>query len=103
MENKINGISITIIGTPATHWEPKVKVGETVCLVKEPDNDYDNEAIMVKNKKGEHVGYIANSTKTVMKGTFSAGRLYDTFGECAKATIKYMTHENAAIAEVKEC
>lgn len=103
MGNEINVISITIIGTPSTHWQPKVKIGETVCLIKELDNEYDTEAITVKNKKGEHVGYVANSTKTVAKGTFSAGRLYDTFGECAKATIKYMTGDNGAIAELEEC
>jgi hypothetical protein len=99
----LNRISITIIGIPATHWQPKVKVGETVCLVKEPDNEYDDEAIMVKNKKGEQVGYVANSTKTVTKGTYSAGRLYDKMEDCTKAVIRYMTGDNGAIAEVREC
>lgn len=96
-------IYITIIGTPMSCWEPDVKLYQEVCLVKEPDNAFDTEAIMVKTTNGQHVGYVANSVKTVSRGTYSAGRLYDKLDECTKAVIKFITPEKLAIAEVKEC
>ena len=46
-------------------------------LIKEPDNDYDHEAIKIEDLSGEKVGYVANSTNTVIKETMSAGRIYD--------------------------
>ena len=45
--------------------------------VKEPDNEYDNEAIQVKIKGLGKVGYVANSPYTVKGESMSAGRLYD--------------------------
>lgn len=53
------------------------KIGSIVKLVKEPENNYDMEAICVKLRYAGKSGYVANSVKTVAKGTYSAGRLYD--------------------------
>ncbi|MBF4468242.1 MAG: HIRAN domain-containing protein [Methanobrevibacter arboriphilus] len=50
-------------------------------LIKEPDNDYDHEAIKIEDPSGEKVGYVANSTNTVIKETMSAGRIYDKIEE----------------------
>ena len=68
-----------------------MKKGMKVKLVKEPDNQLDSEAIMVKID-GLKVGYVANSTSTVYKDTLSAGRLYDRFGKKAKAKIVIVFH-----------
>ena len=66
--------------------EPKMKVQ----LVKEPDNEYDNEAIKVMMEGLGHIGYVANSTYTVLGDCMSAGRLYDRIGATAIAKVKYV-------------
>lgn len=53
------------------------KVNSILKLVKEPENDYDQEAIRVELRYAGPSGYVANSVKTVVKGTYSGGRLYD--------------------------
>ena len=53
--------------------KPKMKVK----LVKEPDNEYDKEAIKVEMPGIGHIGYVANSPYTVVGESYSAGRLYD--------------------------
>ena len=64
--------------------EPKM----TVRLVKEPDNDYDREAIRVELDGLGKIGYVANSPYTVQGESYSAGRLYDRIGDTAVATVK---------------
>lgn len=71
-----------------------MKKGMKVKLVKEPDNQYDSEAIMVKID-GIKIGYVANSTSTVYKDTLSAGRLYDKIGKKAKAKIVIVFNSGA--------
>ena len=67
-----------------------LKEGMKVRLEKEPDNDYDNEAIMVKLAGIGKIGYVANSVKTVVGDeAYSAGRLYDKFDNEAEGTILY--------------
>lgn len=65
--------------------------GMKVKLVKEPDNEYDNEAIQVKIKGLGKVGYVANSPYTVKGESMSAGRLYDKIGGKAKGKIVFVT------------
>lgn len=66
--------------------EPKMKV----LLVKEPNNEYDGEAIKVMLDGLGHIGYVANSTYTVLGDSLSAGRLYDKIGQTAIAKVKYV-------------
>ena len=69
-------------------WSPAIqeketsefKKGSIFNIVKEPDNPYDMEAIAVKSDNIT-IAYVANSVRTVVKGTMSAGRIYDKFGE----------------------
>ncbi len=67
-----------------------VKEGMTVKLVKEPDNKYDSEAIRVEMEGLGKIGYVANSTQTVIGESMSAGRLYDKFEEICEAYVKYV-------------
>ena len=67
-----------------------MKKGMKVKLKKEPKNEYDAEAIMIKMKGIGKVGYVANSAYTVKGDTMSAGRLYDKIGKKAKAKIVYV-------------
>ena len=52
-----------------------------VTLKKEPDNEYDKEAILVWTEGLGDIGHVANSWKTVVGGTMSTGRLYDKIGD----------------------
>jgi hypothetical protein len=66
-----------------------------VKLVKEKDNEYDEDAIRVELPFIDTIGYVANSTSSVYKGTHSAGRLYDKIGDEAFAQIMFVTHSSA--------
>lgn len=76
-----------------------MKKGMKVKLVKEPDNEYDQEAIQVKIKGLGKVGYVANSSYTVKGKSMSAGRLYDKIGK--KAKIVFIL-DGSAICEVTD-
>ena len=62
-------------------------LGMKVKLKKEPDNEFDSEAIMVQIKGIGKCGYVANSPFTVKGESSSAGRLYDRIGKTAKGKI----------------
>lgn len=51
--------------------------GAVVKLVKEPDNERDEEAIRVEMEGLGLIGYVANSPYTVIGESYSAGRIYD--------------------------
>lgn len=83
-------IYFTIAGTShhfgQEFFEPKMEVK----LVKEPDNEYDKEAIRVELEGLGIVGYVANSPYTVQGESMSAGRLYDRMGETTTGVVKYV-------------
>ena len=81
---------ITIAGAQFRHGSDFLEKGMTVKLIKEPDNEYDKEAIRVELKPIGTIGYVANSVKTVIGECYSAGRLYDKIGDKAKAEILYI-------------
>ncbi len=81
---------ITVTGMNHYYGTEFVKEGMTVKLTKEPDNKYDKEAILVEMEGIGKVGYVANSTHTVIGESMSAGRLYDKFKETCEAKVKYI-------------
>ena len=91
MEN----VFITITGHQSFLGLKPYKIGRVVKLVKEHDNEYDEDAIRVELPFIDTIGYVANSTGTVYKGTHSAGRLYDKIGDEAFAQIMFVTHSSA--------
>ena len=95
MFNKNENIFVTITGMKDYLGLKPFKVGRIVKLAKEHNNEFDETAIRVELPFIETIGYIANSTNTVYKGTFSAGRLYDKIGEEAFAEIMFVTHSSA--------
>ena len=78
--------------------EPKMKVK----LVKEPDNEYDKEAIKVELEGLGKIGYVANSPQTVVGECMSAGRLYDKIKDEASGKVKYVTEKGVVCEVVKE-
>ena len=75
---KSDQVYITINHLDDYYGLSNIRVGDDLVLRKDQDNLYDDEAIAVYNKDGIKVGYVANSTDTVARGTCSAGRIYDT-------------------------
>lgn len=67
-------------------FEPKMEVK----LIKEPDNEFDKEAIRVEVDGLGIVGYVANSPYTVQGESMSAGRLYDRMEDTAKGIVKFV-------------
>lgn len=90
---------ITIIAFNNMHGAKPLKIDSIVKLVKEPDNHYDSEAIACEMRHFGQIGYVANSTKTVVKGCMSAGRLYDKINDIYFARIQFITG-STAIARV---
>lgn len=70
-------------------------------LVKEPDNKYDKDAIMVKAPGIGKVGYVANSVGTVCDDCYSAGRIYDKIGDTAECLVEYKLNGGTIIASIK--
>ncbi len=83
-------IYFTITGTCFYHGKDFLEKGMKVKLVKEPDNPYDKEAILVKVDGLGDVGHVANSPYTVVGESYSAGRLYDKIDDTAEGTVLYV-------------
>lgn len=95
-------IYFTIAGTNhhygQEYFEPKMEVR----LVKEPDNEFDSEAIRVEMDGLGLVGYVGNSPYTVQGESMSAGRLYDRIGETAIGVVKYVLPQGVLCELVME-
>lgn len=83
-------IYFTLTGTKYYHGKEFLKPGMNVVLEKEPENVYDKEAIQVKLEGLGCIGYVANSTYTVIGESYSAGRLYDKMGNKAFGKVLYV-------------
>lgn len=80
----------TIAGCNHYFGNEFMKKGMKVKLAKEPDNEFDKEAIQVKVKGLGKCGYVANSSFTVKGESMSAGRIYDKIGNKAKGKIVFV-------------
>ncbi len=65
--------------------------GMKVKLVKDPENQYDSEAIRVELPGIGTIRFVANSVNTVLGDSMSAGRLYDRIGKKADAVVEIIT------------
>ena len=81
---------ITITGLNHYYGSEFIDPGMTVQLIKEPDNEYDREAIRVELEGLGKIGYVANSPYTVQGESYSAGRIYDRIDDRVSATVKYV-------------
>ena len=94
-------IFFTITGIKNYYGKSLFEPEMTVRLVKEPDNEYDREAIKVEMEGLGRIGYVANSPYTVKGESYSAGRLYDKIGNDAEGIVKYV-FSNFIICYVNE-
>lgn len=90
---------ITLTGTRHYHGKEFLKKGMKLRLEKEPDNEFDKEAIQISLEGLGKIGYVANSPYTVIGETISAGRLYDKMGDTAYAKVLLVT-SNGTICKV---
>ena len=95
-------VYITVTGTGHYLGDDFLEKGTRVLLVKDPDNKYDREAIRVEMDGLGKIGYVANSTYTVLGECFSAGRLYDRIGDRAVAKVKLPTPKGVICAVRKK-
>ena len=84
-------IFITLTGTKHYFGNDFLKKGMKVRLEKDPDNEYDKEAIKVTYEGLGKIGYVANSSHTVIGESISAGRLYDKISNVAYAKVVLVT------------
>lgn len=94
-------IYFTITGLCHYYGSDFLEKGMKVKLIKEPYNKFDKEAIRVELKGLGKIGYVANSTGTVLGETMSAGRMYDHMKKKAKAKVLIVT-SRGVICELKE-
>jgi hypothetical protein len=92
---------VTIVGLSHYFGIAPFSIEKKVKCVKEPGNPFDSEAIRVKMKGIGTVGYIGNSTHSVVTGTMSAGRLYDKIGNKFKVRVLFIC-SNFVIGEIVE-
>jgi hypothetical protein len=90
---------ITVQGFNKLHGSKPLVLDGIVKLVKEPKNKYDTEAIACEMRHFGKIGYVSNSTNTVVLGTMSSGRLFDKISDEYFARIKFITGD-VAIAKV---
>ena len=83
-------IYFTIAGTKHHYGQEFFEAKQEVKLIKEPDNEFDKEAIKVEMDGLGLVGYVANSPYTIQGESMSAGRIYDRIGDTAVGIVKYV-------------
>ena len=88
---------VTITGLNHYYGKKPFEIGRIIKLIKEPDNEYDKEAILAFLPFIDKIGYVANSTNTVYDGTISAGRLYDKIDDYAYGKVMFVTHSSAIV------
>ncbi|MCI6774499.1 MAG: hypothetical protein ACOX01_07640 [Methanobrevibacter boviskoreani] len=83
-------IYFTLTALNMFHGVKPFRIGSIVKLVKDYGNTYDLEAIRAELRYAGPSAYVANSVKTVVKGTMSSGRLYDKILEEDYGVVKFI-------------
>ena len=101
MKNENNVIFVTINHLDKFQGAEFFRVGDELTLRKDEDNEFDDEAIAVYDKHDTKSGYVANSVSTVIRGTYSAGRIYDLIKDRIRCSIKFiLVEEDKAIGVI---
>lgn len=95
-------IYFTITGTNHHYGTEFLESNMEVKLTKEPDNEYDKEAIKVEMPGLGLIGYVANSHYTVLGESMSAGRIYDKIGDVATGKVMYVLQQGVLCELVLE-
>lgn len=84
-------VFITLTGTKHYFGNDFLKKDMKIRLEKETGKEYDKEAIKVTYEGLGKIGYVANSSHTVIGESISAGRLYDKISNVAYAKVVLVT------------
>ena len=84
-------VYFTLTGTKHYFGKEFLKKGTKIRLEKEPATEHDKEAMKVTYEGLGKIGYVANSSYTVIGESMSAGRLYDKIGDTAYAKVVLVT------------
>lgn len=84
-------IYFTLAGTKHYFGDEFLETGMKLELEKEPNNEHDKEAIVVKVEGLGKIGYVANSPYTVIGDSMSAGRVYDKIGDIEAGEVVFVT------------
>lgn len=93
----VEDVFVTVTGMKFQSPSKRVRPGDVVHFIKDVQNDYDEEAIAAFSEDKEQIGYIANSSRTVAKGTYSAGRVYDRFAIFAVGIVLFIVKDEAIV------
>ena len=83
---------VTVVGFNNYYGKKPFIIGNQFQCVKEPDNEYDADAIKVEMPGFGTVGYVANSPRTKADGTLTAGRIYDRIGDKFSIQVMFATY-----------
>lgn len=80
--------------------EPHLKVGDRLNFYREPDNQYDKQAIVIKNTNGVKIGYVPKEDNVIFSRLMDAGKLLfgkitskEKKGRWLKIKIEIFLHE----------
>ena len=94
-----NDTIICIAGTRFYHDHKLLNDGETVELIREPENESDPDAIRVEIE-GKTAGYVANSSWTLVGKAKSASEIKDIIKDSQKARIMFTYIDRYVIAKL---
>lgn len=80
-EIKKDNMYFTLAAVNMFNGSKPFHVGSIIKLIKDFENQYDSEAILVELRYAGESAYVANSVRSVVKGTMSSGRLYDKISD----------------------
>ncbi|WP_205666388.1 HIRAN domain-containing protein [Anaerosphaera multitolerans] len=86
---------VTLTGLKHYEASKLLEIGMKLIGIKDYKNKYDQDAIVVVNEDMYIVGYVANSPYTVIKGTKSAGRIYDYLNLGGYLEVMFITKDSA--------
>ena len=90
---------VTVAGLPNFHGQHPFDGNKYILIRKDPNNPYDSEAILAETMLWGPVGFVPGHPAARIKGTMSAGRLYDKMGERTIAKVRFSA-ENFAICSL---
>ena len=80
--------------------EPHLQTGDRLDFFREPDNQYDAQAIVIKTADGVNIGYVPRQDKVIFAGLMDAGKLLfgrisekEKKGKWVKISIDIFLHE----------
>lgn len=80
--------------------EPHLNINDRLDFFREPDNEYDPKAIVIKTVNGVKIGYVPKDDNLIFSRLMDAGKLLfgritnkETKGNWVKIDIKIFLHE----------